>query len=325
MQRYRPEEYEAQQAEVREKETAALLNNIKMKYGEAEAEAWLASQNAGRVYVPRTAAQISASENREAARLAAAKGGARGAMKAADDKYTKDISVPRWIREANLNPDDKKVQEMQPGELRLKAAAARDADKQARELQWRAQLMMNRGNYAGALALPGMDDAMKAAVLNQQSAALNANRAGGPINFGPNPLGVDAVHNQQLTDLGLRVAQGQGFRQPDPVQQQMLEAQLNQAKPPQVRAQEAVKGGRMNDPAILQHADDLVNQHYSSRPGMLGVSSSFTDNEVMIAAQRLADDTGMPVEEAEKVMRRLQQDRNSNSVASTVVGWMYDR
>ena len=168
MQRYRPDEYEAQQAEVREKETAALLNNIKMKYGEAEAEAWLESRNAGRVYVPRYANQIKRTDERRALEQDAASGGAgakmsRALLQAADDRYTENVSVPRWIREAGLNPDDKEVQDMTPGALRLQAAENRMADKQARELQWRAQLMMNRGNYAGALALPGMDDAMKAA------------------------------------------------------------------------------------------------------------------------------------------------------------------
>jgi hypothetical protein len=58
---------------------------------------------------------------------------------------------------------------------------------------------------------------------------------------------------------------------------------------------------------------------------MLGVSSSFTDNEAALAAQRLSDDTGMPLEDATKVVRRIQEDRNRNSVASTIIGAMYDQ
>jgi hypothetical protein len=195
MQRYRPDEYEAQQAEVREKENAALLNNIKMKYGESEADAWLASKNAGRVYVPRTGDQISAAENHGATRLAAARGDvdARNDLAAANERYSNAVSRPRWAREAGLSIDSEETTNMSDGDLRLAAAQKRAADKQARELQWRAQLMMNRGNYAGAMALPGADDSIRSAALSQQNAALNANRAGGPINFGPTPLGVEAT------------------------------------------------------------------------------------------------------------------------------------
>jgi hypothetical protein len=71
---------------------------------------------------------------------------------------------------------------------------------------------------------------MRSAILNQQNASLNANRAGGPINFGPTPLGVQALHNQQLTDLGLRVAQGRGFQQPTQEQRNMADVQARQAE-----------------------------------------------------------------------------------------------
>jgi hypothetical protein len=116
---------------------------------------------------------------------------------------------------------------MSDNDLRLAAANQRQADKQARELQWRATVMMRAGNYAGALALPGLDPAMQSAILNQQNAALNANRPGGPLNFGPTPLGVEAMHNQQLTELGNRVATGQGFQQVTPAQQRLLDQQAD--------------------------------------------------------------------------------------------------
>jgi hypothetical protein len=252
--------------ESREKETKALYDNIKMKYGESEAEAWLASRNADRVYVPRYANQIKRTDERRALEQDAASGGAgaimsRALLHAADDRYTENVSVPRWIREAGLNPDDKEVQDMTPGALRLQAAEKRMADKQARELQWRAQLMMNRGNYAGALALPGMDDAMKAAVLNQQNAVLNARREGGPINFGPNPLGVQAIQNELLTRLGLDTARGmatgRGFQQPP---QEVVDANLRAAEDKRRQENPEASGNR-----------DLAEGQFSTREAQLAL------------------------------------------------------
>jgi hypothetical protein len=141
--------------------------------------------------------------------------------------------------------------------------------------------------------------------------------------------GVDAQNMQNANDVIQRfMTSGAAAGANNPLAQaqaQMAQQQADAAVPVQVRAQEHVAAGRINHPDILRHADDLVNQHYSSRPGALGVSSRFTDNEVMIGAQRLADDTGMPIAEAEKIMRRIQADRNRNSVASSFVAGLYDQ
>jgi hypothetical protein len=142
---------------------------------------------------------------------------------------------------------------------------------------------------------------------------------------GATPNDVAAARNEQLTALGLRVAQGQGFQQSPPGQEELIRQKLNEGKPVQVRAQEAVASGRLNDPTILQYADDLVHSNYSSRPGMLGVSTYFTDNEVRLAAQRLAADTGLKLPEAEQVLRRIQEDRNRGANASNIASFFYDQ
>jgi hypothetical protein len=218
MQRYRPEEYAARQAAERaasDKSHAAMLDE---KYGPGTGAKWSAARAEGRGVGTDVIPVLKATDQQIADR------------RAADARYTASVSRPRWAREAGLSQDAEETVKMSDGDLRLAAANARAADKQARELQWRAQLMMNRGNYAGALALPGIDDSMRSAILNQQNASLNANRAGGPINFGPTPLGVQALHNQQLTDLGLRVAQGRGFQQPTQEQRNMADVQARQAE-----------------------------------------------------------------------------------------------
>jgi hypothetical protein len=118
-----------------------------------------------------------------------------------------------------------------------------------------------------------------------------------------------------------------GARQPrlDPVQQQVLQQQLNAAKPLQLRAQEAVASGNPNHPDVAQYADDLVHNTYSSRPGALGVSTHFTDNEVREAIPRLSLDTGLSPEDAERLLRRLQQDRNRNTQVSSIAGFFYNQ
>jgi hypothetical protein len=204
---------------------------------------------------------------------------------------------------------------------RVANEGARQAAADKREEAWRAQMMLGGGRPTGGI---GGSKATVNAWLNlpadQRASAMRYMLPGGQLS-----AAVDAAHNAQLTKLGLAVAQGQGFQQMDPAQQALLQQKIDSGKPVQTLASEAVAAGRFNDPAVLQHADEIVHQNYSSRPGVLGVSTHFTDNEVMIAAQRLADDTGMPFAEAEKVMRRIQQDRNQNAQSSSVAGWLYNR
>lgn len=209
---------------------------------------------------------------------------------------------------------------------RVGARAANEGARQAaaakREEAWRSQMMLagrnpakNAVNAYNALNDPNTNDWQRAVMANALRPDMN----------NTTPMDVAAAHNAQLTQLGLRVAMGQGFQPMDPTQQELLQQKVDAGKPLQVRAREAVAAGQASHPDVQQYADDLVHQHYSSRPGVLGVSTHFTDNEVMIAAQRLADDTGLPIAEAEKLLRRIQQDRNRNAQSSSLVGWMYNQ
>lgn len=141
---------------------------------------------------------------------------------------------------------------------------------------------------------------------------------------------VEAQHNAMLTQLGLRVATGQGFREPTPEEVRVAKAQASAAeqqaensKPNRTRAEEAVADGRLNDPDIEQHANELVDRLYS-RVTFMGNTSDFTDNEVDLAAQRLADDLGMKFEDAKQVMRKIQEERRQNLLASSIVASIYD-
>lgn len=102
-----------------------------------------------------------------------------------------------------------------PSQLRELIAAKRADEAKAREAMWRPRLMMQRGNAVGALAVPGLNDWQRQFI------------AGGPT-----PLTVEAAHNAQLTQLGLQVAQGRGFQQPQmtPEQRQMADVAARKAE-----------------------------------------------------------------------------------------------
>jgi hypothetical protein len=201
-------------------------------------------------------------------------------------------------------------------------AQARRDKEQSRLERWQAISMLAGGNPSRQQFATG--NALMMLPENERNQSLRYMLPGGQF-----AAAVDAQNMQNANDVIKRfMTSGAAAGMNNPLanaQAQMAQQQADSAKPVQVRAQEHVASGRLNHPDVLQHADDLVNTHYSSRPGALGVSSRFTDNEVMLAAQRLADDTGMPVAEAEKLMRRIQADRNRNSVASSFVAGFYDQ
>lgn len=138
------------------------------------------------------------------------------------------------------------------------------------------------------------------------------------------PLSVQAANNAQLTQLGLRVATGQGFQQPLPGQQELMQQKIDAGKPTQVLAQEQAAAGRLNHPDVMQHANSIVDRLYS-RVTFMGNTSDFTDNEVDLATQKLADDLGIDYESAKPIMQRIQEERRQNMLASGVVAGFYDR
>lgn len=138
------------------------------------------------------------------------------------------------------------------------------------------------------------------------------------------PLSVQAANNAQLTQLGLRVATGQGFQQPLPEQRERLRQQIDSEKPVQIRAQEQAAAGRLNHTDVMQHANSIVDRLYS-RATFMGNTSDFTDNEVDLATQKLADDLGVDYEAAKPIMQRIQEERRQNMLASGIVASVYDR
>lgn len=155
-----------------------------------------------------------------------------------------------------------------------------------------------------------------------------ANKLLGGKRAGASPS--DVALGREQADAAMQARMGFGRDQrPSPAQENLVNTQAEAARrattDPRELASSAVAAGQFNHSDVFNYADNLVHSAYSSRPGMLGVSSRFTDNEVRLGAERLRDDLGMPLEEAERIMRRIQQDRNNSSVASSVIGSFYDR
>lgn len=204
---------------------------------------------------------------------------------------------------------------------RMAVQGARQDKAEDRERQWRSQMMLagsnpakNAVNAFNSLNDPEVNDWQKAVMAERLAPGLQ----------GLTPLGVQAAHNAALTQLGLRVATGRGFQDMHPAQAEAIQQQVDSKKPIAQRAQEHVAAGRLNHPDVLEHANAIVSQHYSA-PTALGNTSTFTDKEVMVAAQKLADQAGMPIETATSVMRGIQGERNRNATASSIVGWFYDQ
>jgi hypothetical protein len=140
----------------------------------------------------------------------------------------------------------------------------------------------------------------------------------------------DVALGREQADAAMQARMGFGRDQRSSTAEENLinnraDAERRANTDPRELASAAVAAGQLNHSDVFKYADDLVNANYSSRPGLLGVSTYFTDNEVRLGAQRLADDLQMPLEEAEKIMRRIQQDRNRNVNASNIASFFYDQ
>ena len=137
--------------------------------------------------------------------------------------------------------------------------------------------------------------------------------------------GVDARQLDQAAQLAQRGIQGAlAGTAAGPLgqaQAALAQQQVEQGRPVQERAAARVAAGDTRHPDVRQHAMDIMHNSYSS-PGAFG--SSFTDNEVELAAQRMTADTGMDIGDSRTLMRELQADRNSG-LWSGITGLIFDQ
>jgi hypothetical protein len=208
---------------------------------------------AGRAYVYRQneAAQNAQSDymrERQLYRQARAAGMTPAQLRAAD---------PSW---AAVGSDPNRP----GGATRDLVEARRANDARAREARWRAQMMLagrnpgkNMVNAFGMMGDPGLTE--------DQRSSLRYMMPGGE-----RAAGVDAAHNQQLTNLGLRVAQGlatgQGMNNMPPAVADAAAAKARaaaRAADPAAAGREDIAGTNYSSPEAQAEFERLAEEHDS--------------------------------------------------------------
>ena len=143
---------------------------------------------------------------------------------------------------------------------------------------------------------------------------------------GATPLDVEQAAETAKALQQQRMSMGQGFQQQTPEQQELLrlqiEAKRRELQTPQERAAGDVRAGRGPfAEGITTRANEIVNQLYSTTIAGLP-STEFTAQEVELAAQRLAQETGLTIEEARQVMARIREERHGPDGPSRYETWM---
>jgi hypothetical protein len=132
---------------------------------------------------------------------------------------------------------------------------------------------------------------------------------------GATPLDVDEATQQALALQESRRAITEGLRPQTPAQTRaadaVAESKRREVTDPRILAREAVERGEFNHPDLIDRAEAIVSRDYS-RVTAFGNTSGFLDDEVAEAAQKLTDETGLPLEQSLEIMRRIQQDRMKN-------------
>lgn len=121
---------------------------------------------------------------------------------------------------------------------------------------------------------------------------------------------VDAAHNKQLTDLGLRVAQGRGFQDMNPAEQAAVQARIDQlnSQKPAIEQLHAYRNRPEIHDAELKYADQYVHDNHSWRSGW---GTRFTTAEVKDTIDHLVNDLGYDPAKAQKIVDHIIRQRTS--------------
>lgn len=134
---------------------------------------------------------------------------------------------------------------------------------------------------------------------------------------GATPLDVEGAHNKQLTDLGLRVAQGQGFQQLTPEQRQLVEIKAAEAErgvPAEERAAKYRDAPAVH-PSEADMVDSYVGDMYSAQSNWAlgGTITSFTAEEQQATVDWLVNEKGYKPEKARQIVDGVARKRDAQS------------
>ena len=149
---------------------------------------------------------------------------------------------------------------------------------------------------------------------NRFAAAQNV--LGGRVR-GATPNDVAAARNEQLTALGLRVAQGQGFQQQPPGQEALVAMKVAEAErgvPAEERAPKYRDEPTVH-PSEMDMADSYVARMYSgqSKWALGGTITSFSAEEQQATVDWLEKEKGYKPEKARRIVDGIARQRNAQS------------
>lgn len=134
---------------------------------------------------------------------------------------------------------------------------------------------------------------------------------------GATPLDVEGAHNKQLTELGLRVAQGQGFQQLTPEQRQLVEIKAAEAErgvPAEERAAKYRDAPAVH-PSEVDMVDSYVSDMYSGQSNWAlgGTITSFTAEEQQATVDWLVNEKGYKPDKARQIVDGIARKRHAQS------------
>lgn len=204
-----------------------------------------------------------------------------------------------------------KLQAMSSQRYVDRQAQAQDLLRQRRLLAGGSQ-NLNSGNNAFFTALAMLEGVDPNRMNAQQQALMQMM----PID--PRRAAVEAQQNAQLTQLGLRVATGQGFQPMTPEQRMLLGLKVDEAErelPPEERATK-YRDVKEVHPSEVAMVDAHVSERYSA-PGSIwgggGLSSSFTTAEQQQTIDWLVNEKGYDPAKAQRIVDGVAQRRQSQS------------
>lgn len=185
--------------------------------------------------------------------------------------YMQEQQIARFADASGLT--EAELTAMTPEQRRSAVRGAKRSDAAGREEAWRAQMMLGGGRPTGGVGgSKAVVNALESLPDDQRNSSLRYMLPGGQL-----AAAVDGRTNEQLAELGLRVATGRGFQQPD---QRLVDAQLaeleqkRRAGDPVAAGRAAASAGDTTDPFAQKEFDRLAAQ-FDSGTGDNGGDSGF--------------------------------------------------
>jgi hypothetical protein len=179
-------------------------------------------------------------------------------VQAGYNDYAKQMNTQPWtVAGVNNTTERPDFEQMAYAHRALRQAG--DTQRQADLAERKQAVIRRRMAQSNPLEYMNRDD------ISDWNRMIVANQLLGPRGYrGATPLDVEGAHNAQLTQLGLRVAQGQGFQQPSAAQDRLADARASEAEReanPEASAIRDIQEGRYLTGPGRQHLGVLGKEY----------------------------------------------------------------